>query len=510
MKWQSANGELTFTLDHIADAAAAAGDPHIRPPRLKIGHGDPRFDDGVPDHDPFVLLGDGEPAIGSVRNIRLANDGSMLVGDYVDVPVWLAEAMPTAFPSRSIEGAWSMVEGAAGEPRGTWDVVTPGGKKYTFVLTACALLGVVGPAITSLDDLRLWLTTGDGLVVAGAPPVEGAVPVDAATVDGVTVVPKMSADVEQVIDAFCAEINELSPQDPQYWWWPIGLETDSGKLICDDEEGGLQAVPYTTDEDTNVTFGEPYRVIKRYEAAPEPAEMAAVLLHGKPDVIFRSPAETPLASRHAGRKKDPKAGGSKASAPIPGMDFSTLSPDARKRLAVSLSLGEEATDEEITEALEADTGDGGDGGSGDGDPAAGGAPAAGDPADPADPQVPADAATVSVDKATYDRLIAGAEAGARAEAKQIADHRTGVLDAAIAAGKIMPSSREAWAAKLSAAPEATEAEIEKLAPGLVPVLQAGHSIEPAEAGGAVNGITPAEATRQLFPNLQTMDLKETA
>jgi hypothetical protein len=155
MDWPGAHGELTFRFDHLADAVTAANqDPHIQIPRIKIGHADPRFNTGEGDHDPFYVPGDGEPALGSIENLRLENQGAVLMGDFVRVPLWLAEIMPAAYPNRSIEGAYQ---------DGRWDVETPGGKKYSFVLTAVALLGIFRPAVEDLEDLQAFLTEGDGV-----------------------------------------------------------------------------------------------------------------------------------------------------------------------------------------------------------------------------------------------------------------------------------------------------------------------------------------------------------
>jgi hypothetical protein len=156
MDWPGSNGDLTFRFDHLEDAVIAANeDPHIQLPRIKIGHTDPRFNTEMEhDHDPFWVFDDGEPALGSIENLRLENSGSVLVGDFVRVPLWLAEIMPAAYPSRSIEGAYI---------DNRWRVVTPGGKEYSFVLTAVALLGIFRPACEDLEDREAFLTEGDGV-----------------------------------------------------------------------------------------------------------------------------------------------------------------------------------------------------------------------------------------------------------------------------------------------------------------------------------------------------------
>ena len=137
-------GTWNCTREDIAAAVAADGDPAFRKPVVKLGHTDPRFD--------------GEPAVGVIQNLRASPDGMTLLGDLVGVPTWLAKAMPSAYPSRSVEGI-----------RG--DVSAAGGKPYPFRLTALALLGVSPPAIESLADVRQLY----GLAASSKPRAAGQV-----------------------------------------------------------------------------------------------------------------------------------------------------------------------------------------------------------------------------------------------------------------------------------------------------------------------------------------------
>jgi hypothetical protein len=146
--WPASTGPVTLTLEHLVDAMVAANDdPLIRPPRVKLGHSTLQPDAAglrdLGDHDPFW---DGEPAFGTVKNLTLDNDGAVLLGDLVEVPDWLADAMPSAWPNRSCE--WK------------WDVVTEGGRRYSMALTAVALLGTAQHAIKDLADLQRLLTQG--------------------------------------------------------------------------------------------------------------------------------------------------------------------------------------------------------------------------------------------------------------------------------------------------------------------------------------------------------------
>jgi hypothetical protein len=142
------DGSVTFALEHLVDMMVAANqDQLIRPPRVKLGHARLQpTDDGLRelgDHDPFW---DGAPAFGTITSLRLTNDGAKLVGDLVEVPDWLADAMPSAWPNRSIE--W------------VWDFETEGGKRYSAVLTAVSLLGERQHAVKDLADVRRLLEQG--------------------------------------------------------------------------------------------------------------------------------------------------------------------------------------------------------------------------------------------------------------------------------------------------------------------------------------------------------------
>lgn len=149
MDWPADPAPVTVTFEHLVDIMVAANDdPLIRSPRIKLGHERWQLtEDGVEvqndGHDPFWQ---GEPAMGSVANLRLNDDGNRLLGDLVDMPAWMAEAAPSAWPNRSCE--W------------VFDVVTEGDRQYSAVLTAVALLGVQQQAIKNLADLQRVLTEG--------------------------------------------------------------------------------------------------------------------------------------------------------------------------------------------------------------------------------------------------------------------------------------------------------------------------------------------------------------
>lgn len=538
MDWPSAGGLVTLTLEHIADCVLAGEDTLITPGRLKIGHTDPRFaDPDDPGHDPFY---DGEPAFGSIANMRLGNDGATAIGDYVNMPKWLADCLPSAFPSRSIEGAYSIVEGAGGELVARWDVETPAGRKYSFVLTACSLLGVQAPAVKDIEDLQFRLTEGQGVIVTGDPDA-GGVPIAVSMGDvpptmKLTQAPaaivslagspgpvSLEADVDKVIDVFYSDFCV----DDRYWWWARAVRVDPNVIVADDDEGSLWLVPIQTDGDQNITFGEPTRVIQTFQPAPEAAAALAAAAQNAPASgrtlkAFSAREQTVPSDRKEGRPE----GGGNGSGNTSGMNFSELSDKQRARLCASLDLAEDASDETITEALDAEApeggGEGGEGnggsgegagsgeGSGDGGEGSGEGSGSGDGGEGAGSEggegsgsgggVEASATTTAIDTTVLAGLKDDAAAGRAARDQQVAAHRESVLKAALSAGKITPASKEAWATKLAGAPEATEAELDALPEGLVPVDEVGHggsSVDSASlADGEMDAMFPGHSTRK--------------
>lgn len=236
MKWHASNGDFTLTAQHLQDVMRAANDdPHITTPRLKLGHEGWPENDGL-DNNPFGTSA--EPALGRAVNFRLTNDGATLIADYVDVPAWL----PAAYPGRS--GEWL----GQVDPVIAQGVTTPGGKHYSMVLTAVALLGVCAPAISDLEDLESFVTTGT--TKAGqttvTPTQEATVPQPAAT----------RADIDTVQRSFWSEF----ATGDRFWWWPRDIYTDPNEVLADDDEGHLFRVPFTSGDDGDVEWGDPTRV----------------------------------------------------------------------------------------------------------------------------------------------------------------------------------------------------------------------------------------------------------
>ncbi|MEU8334813.1 2'-5' RNA ligase family protein [Micromonospora tulbaghiae] len=157
--WALSSGRWDASPADLAAAVAASQCPAVRRPVLWIGHTDDRF---------TPRSGDGEPTIGWIENMRLADGGHTLIGDYVGVPAWLDQVMASAYPDRSVEGAYNR----------TCQL----GHRHPFILDGVALLGVTRPGVgtlrslQSLDDVRALY----GLAASGDDgPQEGEVRISA-------------------------------------------------------------------------------------------------------------------------------------------------------------------------------------------------------------------------------------------------------------------------------------------------------------------------------------------
>lgn len=124
--WDARNGTVTATREDLESAVEFDRAGIHRPPPLKIGHDDPRFDGG--------------PALGHLENLRLADGGDTLVADFVGVPAAIAALLPHAYRDRSIEGLFDYRDPNSG-------------RSFRFIVTACALLGEAAPAVHTLKQL---------------------------------------------------------------------------------------------------------------------------------------------------------------------------------------------------------------------------------------------------------------------------------------------------------------------------------------------------------------------
>ncbi len=86
------------------------------------------------------------------------------------------------------------------------------------------------------------------------------------------------------------------------------------------------------------------------------------------------------------------------------------------------------------------------------------------------------AGVVQLDNQQYEQLVAAAEAGQRAEARQMAEDREHLVMAAVRDGRITPASKADWGKALEVDPGGhNKTALAGLKPGLIPVVEAGHT-----------------------------------
>jgi hypothetical protein len=445
MNWPASTGSVTVTMEHIADAVRAANDdPHIQVPRLKLGHTS-ALNGGHPDHDPFAELGDAVPAFGRFVNLRTENDGAVLVGDVTDIPAWLAESAPSAFPNRSMECVWN--------------VTTEADRSYSMVITAVSFLGAYLPACKDLEDLVRFVNHGPD-----------AFPTNAGRKE--TPMPHLSVSTDRVRRAFnfeWATDPENGVEQDTYWWWARDVRVDPAEVIADDDEGGLWLVPFSTDGEDTVTFGEPQAVRQTYTPVAASAG-------------FARPTKGPRSTAATGR---------------PEQEDSTMDDNVREFLVAQGIDPDTATEDQINAASVFS------------------APGI----QPTAPEAQGDEPEVEVDDVEPAREqdpIAAAQAQAfetlseevrelrareeqRATAASVA-RRDETIRAALTAGRISPAERQHYRDLLDVDEERAGALLTALPEGRIPMGSRSESPDPSEASEAVSLadspiLTPNERAR---------------
>jgi hypothetical protein len=436
IEYQLSTGKTTFTTAELADVVASQDDPAVVSPRIKIGHTDKRFN------------GDGEPALGRATNLRLGDEGHTIVGDYVGVPAWLADVMASAYPNRSVEG--------------NWNVETETGKVWKFVVSACSLLGVQWPGISTLDDLPiLYSDEGpEGVTVNGEPmdvvlaaraPVQATVNVD---------------DVRQ------AYYNQRGTTDS--FWWIRGMYLDPDELIVDDDQGTLYRIPFDASGD-QIDFGDPTPVEMVYKDV-EPAMAASVYVQG---MSVASGANC-LASYQTREESGAAEKGE-------GMDPEVLKalglPEDANTAQVLAAVGSLKAETPPSETPPAE---------GEGEGEGEGTEETHEESTEQTPdnlvELAAKRGLVLVDKDTMDTIKSGAETAQRLAAEAQATKKDQVLAAAMSEGKFPPARKDHWAALYDADPEGTQQTLDALASGIIPVDERGV----APAGEQIDDAYPAE------------------
>jgi hypothetical protein len=455
--WSAMTGEITFTEEDFASAVDAVNDPAIKSPKLKIGHLDPRF---TPD-DVNGSIFDGNPALGKIINLRLGNNNQSVYGDIVGVPEWLAKIMPTAFPSRSLEG-WHQIKTATG-------------KVHDFVITAVSLLGVEAPAVETIEDLQVLFSSDgpEGVEIIGD---------RVAAVRGERMSQKVAASlsVEDIRRSFYDDF--ATEESGRYWWWIRGVYVEPSLVIVDGDDDTLYAVAYTPGDNDVTVWGDPVEVFTQF-VEKDSGKVAAskrlgvdALLAGASDVYNN--AED---SRLENRPKEVKA---------MGIDI----PALRDRLSLTAEqLPDDASEESINALLA--------------NPPVAEPPEGGAPEEIVEDVAEEDAALVAaangvtIDKAAYEQLQASAAMGVEARKEQLKADRTAIVTAAQKKGKFPPAAAAGYLAQLSRGGEIekqTREFIEQLPENTVPVEETGGAGEPdvaAAQGYDESWLSPAEQAR---------------
>jgi hypothetical protein len=270
IEYPLASGPTTFTPDDILSFVQSQDDPSIPAPRIYIGHpDDPRIHGKRhPGERPS-----GEPALGSVTNIHLTEEGQTAVGDYTGVPLWLARIMKSAYPSRSVEGNFNVGP-------------TPTGHTWQLVVHGVALLGVTWPGVNTLDDIAALYTPNGP---------EGVEVIEASSDEPVTVIAAAERSVRGQLNV--EDIRRQyydSLEGEQAWWWIRAIYLDPDELIVDDEDGGIFRVPFSVDGE-DAKFEEATKVKIKYvnaSGSTEPKADFDIPEHQYRVVAFASAADS--------------------------------------------------------------------------------------------------------------------------------------------------------------------------------------------------------------------------
>lgn len=412
--WNISNAEDWHpSAEDLAAAVAALDCPAVRRPCLKFGHtGEP---------------GEGDPSIGLVDGLRLADDGQTLLGDFVGVPAWLADAddagrsvIAAAYPDRSGEFQ-----------RG---YVCQLGHTHPFVVHAVALLGVMRPGIGTLESLYDLYTKAPEKETAMA---NAAVALAAGT------------SIDDVRRAY------YDGPGSNWYLWIREMFIDPAELIVqNDEDDTLQRVSYTITGEGQVEFGDGQAVKVEYVNARAAGE--------KPALVFASRAEarttqTPSAAQAEVEK------GKEGSMP-------TLKEGLAQKLGISADADDETTLKALDEALAERA-----------EPSTESAP----DAEPSAEQLVAAAAKagmVLVDGKQWETTVTAAQQGAEAYAKQVRESDQALVEAAIRDGKFPPVQRDHYLGLLEVDRARTTTLIDQMAKGFIPTAEVGHAHQPTDPG----------------------------
>lgn len=436
-QWDISTGRVTLTETDFSNAVAALDCPAINKPVLKLGHDEP-----MP--SATKKRWDGEPAIGWIDNMEVAESGGTVVGDFVGMPGWLGTVLPSAYPNRSMEAAF--------------DFQCQLGHIHPFVITAVALLGVTPPGIGTLESLQ-DVAALYGVMASESENGKGFQVRIQATAKGVTAMPNPNP-VEIKAGITTEDVRRAFYDGAGYTVWIKEFQLDPPELITiDDATNEYARIPVSI-ENGEVTFGDAISVEVQYVDKPQQTANASA----ESRFVYASknesrPAQSPQRKVADVPAKDAIHKVHQASVKSDGKEGSPEMDIAKVRNA--LGLPESATEDDVMAALAASR-----------QPAP--APAA-DPAPvPTVPPVAAGAGVRVVDQSVLDELNARAARGEQAYKMMQNTRRDSAIDAAIKAGKFAPGRADHFKSLWDADPEGTEKLITDMSPGLVPLNASGY------------------------------------
>jgi hypothetical protein len=472
--WLASTGSVTFTPEDLSAAVEAQRDPAIRPPILKFGHVDPRG---------MEVDMDGEPAVGTVQNLRLSANGMTLLGDYMGVPQWLAACMASAYPRRSIEASFN------------WKTNT--GHTHKLALSAVALLGTKYPAITTLADIEAIFNaeTIDDVNMIDAEELIAASGRDGSVVTLTKAEPMQEVKAAVLLEQVRRKYYDSLEGNDRWDKWVRQTQLEPNALIVsDDATGAVYSVEFTVNASGEVEFKEPVEVTETYV----PVTIAASA--GPREIVKFPTKQNPYRDTFAasGQTED-----------------SNVTPEQKKLLG----LPEDATDEQVSErltqlaAVEAQANKESETPS---DPNEGGEEDPGKPGTPnpapgeEQPVAPAEKATaastqipegtVLVDAAAFEEMKQRiSQVDGLVEERRVNERDTKIA-AAIAEGRIPPARAGHFRKLYDADAESALSVLATLEPGTIPVeKERGYNSDIAasaeDPGYDVNLLTPAERER---------------
>ena len=286
-----------------------------------------------------------------------------------------------------------------------------------------------------------------------------------------------SVDIATVIARFHNEWRlQEDPEGPdRYWWWARSVRVDPDELIADDGDGNLWSVPFSTDGEDEVTFGDPQRVRETYVPVNAGAGTAATA------TVRRRRQTVAAADLPRPAFPDRPTVAATAATTTPTEETSMTPEEIRE----ALGLSADATDEQVLEAMTA----------GAAALAAEPEPNPDDPEPAADP--PAEPASQPVGE---EQLTAAAQAAAAAAVSEqlaqrdaataAATERDAYLESKVGDGTIHRDSVGAFRLMFEApgGAAAARAQIDAMQPGRIPALQRKPGTDPATAAAAADEV----------------------